>query len=109
MTSEQRSPGAPTTPRASEVDDHLNRRVASEPSSGELEPQVLPNEPGKQGRRFLVLPISAPPHNALLWSSAGSRRTALHRWRRAVITTFAERSRLLRICWTLESLFTVKT
>jgi hypothetical protein len=52
--------------------------------------------------------IAAPPH-VLSWRSASERNRKLRAWQRAVLTTFGEQPRALRIAWVLHSLFNVRT
>jgi hypothetical protein len=63
----------------------------------------------KPARHFLILPDGRTPDGALTWASAEQRKRALQRWRRAILATFGDSSRALRVAWVLADLFNVKS
>jgi hypothetical protein len=58
--------------------------------------------------RVTQLYVRAPP-GALTWESAAQRNRLLKLWRQAVMATFGESSRCVRLAWALDHLFNAKT
>jgi hypothetical protein len=52
--------------------------------------------------------MNAPP-DALAWRSGAERNRLLKLWRRAVLATFGDSSRCVRLAWVLSDLFNAKT
>jgi hypothetical protein len=52
--------------------------------------------------------MTAPP-GALTWESAAQRNRLLKLWQRAVLATFGNSSRCIRLAWVLSDLFNAKT
>ncbi len=63
------------------------------------------SKPQPPARKFLILPEDQTPHAALTWESTAQKRVRLQLWRSAVMKTFGEQARAIRVAWLLSSLF----
>src|SRR5687768_4596766 len=55
---------------------------------------------------FQFIEAGATPAGCLTWRTPREKSLQLHNWRTAVMRTFPEKARVVRIAWTMDSLFT---